>query len=184
MIKINLYGGPGSGKSTLSTLLYSELKYRGMKVELVREFAKELVYQGEDMANLKEEQRIHILAEQMRRESIHYGKVDYLITDSPILIAAYYYKNAHAIALSKGLLSEKEFHFLIKRDDLLPFEKYGRAHDEEQAKKIDDEMRDFLSNEQVPFVEIGGAPDERLKSIIQALGQDTSKMRLSIKMNG
>lgn len=180
MIKINLYGGPGSGKSTLSTLLFSELKYREMRVELVREYAKELVYQNEDMTKLSEEKRIYILAEQMRREAIHYNKVDYLITDSPVLIAAYYYKNRHAIELSKGLLSDKEFHFFIKRDDQLPFEKYGRAHDEDQAKAIDQEMKDFLNQEKVAFIEIGGTPSQRLESIIKALGLDHTQMKITV----
>lgn len=169
MIRINLYGGPGSGKSTLSALLFAELKLRQKKVELVREYAKEMVYQDYDMHNLRNPIRIFILAEQMRRESILHDKVDFLITDSPVLIAAYYYNNIHAIELAKQMLYPNEYHFFIKRDDELPFEKYGRSHDEDEAKKIDDEMKTFLNKENIKFFEIGGSPSERIKQIINIL---------------
>lgn len=186
MLKINLYGGPGSGKSTLSTILFSELKLREKRVELVREYAKELVYQEKDMINLVEADRIYILAEQMRREAIHYGKIDYLITDSPVLIAAYYYRNRSAIDLAKGLLMapDRELHFLIRRDETLPFEKYGRAHDEDAAKKIDQDMRDFLEKEGIKYHEISGSPDQRLASIIKVLGMPhaTEDMKLKISL--
>lgn len=176
MIRINLYGGPGSGKSTLSALLFAELKLRQKKVELVREYAKEMVYQDYDMHNLRNPIRIFILAEQMRRESILHDKVDFLITDSPVLIAAYYYNNIHAIELAKEMLYPNEYHFFIKRDDELPFEKYGRSHDEDEAKRIDDEMKKFLNQEKIVFYEIGGTPEERISQILKVLKIDAMSL--------
>ena len=41
---INLFGNPGSGKSTVAAYLFSELKSRGLEVELVTETAKDLVW--------------------------------------------------------------------------------------------------------------------------------------------
>ena len=41
---INLWGGPGCGKSTTAAGLFSIMKMRGHKVELVTEYAKELTY--------------------------------------------------------------------------------------------------------------------------------------------
>ena len=37
---LNFLGQPGSGKSSLSTMIFSELKARGYEAELVQEFAK------------------------------------------------------------------------------------------------------------------------------------------------
>ena len=40
---LNLYGGPGVGKSTGAAYIFSMLKLAGINCELVREYAKELV---------------------------------------------------------------------------------------------------------------------------------------------
>ena len=42
---INLIGAPGSGKTTIATDLFSKMKYLGYNVELVTEYAKELVWE-------------------------------------------------------------------------------------------------------------------------------------------
>lgn len=181
MIRLNLFGGPSSGKSVLSCLLFAELKLRQQKTELVKEFAKELVYQDYDMHNLREEDRIYILAEQMRRESMLHGKIDYLITDSPVLIASYYHNNKHSIELAKSLVVEQDFHFFIERDNSLPFEKYGRAHDEEESKKIDQEMKNFLNKEGIKFIEISGNPEQKINQILKILGfNDTSMIKVTL----
>lgn len=178
MIKINLYGAPGCGKSVLSSLLFAELKLKGYNTELVREFAKELVYQGYDMHNLKESDRIFILAEQMRRESILHGKVDFLITDSPVMIAAFYYNQPAAVALAKKLMvntdkPSKEFHFyIIPSYDEENYEQYGRAHTHEESKKIDKDMISFLKNEGINVIEISGNPKERIETILKNILDD------------
>lgn len=179
MVKINLYGAPSCGKSVLSSLLFSELKLRGHNTELVREFAKELVYQGYDMHNLKEADRVFILAEQMRRESILHGKVDYLITDSPVMIAAFYYNKRPAIDLAKELMknidhSGDEYHFYIVPDEESEYEQYGRAHNKEESKLIDQQMMDFLKSESVSIHVISGDPNERLFKIMKVLNMDTN----------
>ncbi len=43
---INLWAGPGAGKSTTAAGLFNLMKIRGYNVELVTEFAKEMVYEG------------------------------------------------------------------------------------------------------------------------------------------
>ena len=43
-IVINLIGSPGTGKSTLASELFSKMKWQGYDVELVSEYAKELVW--------------------------------------------------------------------------------------------------------------------------------------------
>ena len=43
---VNLYGGPGSGKSTGSAYIFSKLKMAGVDAEYVTEFAKDKVWEG------------------------------------------------------------------------------------------------------------------------------------------
>ena len=45
MILINLFGAPGAGKSTGAAYIFSQLKMRGVNVELVTEFAKDKVWE-------------------------------------------------------------------------------------------------------------------------------------------
>ena len=48
-ILCNIYGGPGSGKSTSAAGVFSLLKTHGVNAELVTEFAKDLVWEGRDV---------------------------------------------------------------------------------------------------------------------------------------
>jgi len=43
---INFYGGAGIGKSTIAADIFSKLKRKGYKTELVGEYAKWLWYQN------------------------------------------------------------------------------------------------------------------------------------------
>ena len=42
---INLIGSPGTGKSTIAAELFARMKWLGFDVELVSEYAKELVWE-------------------------------------------------------------------------------------------------------------------------------------------
>ena len=42
---VNLFGAPGSGKSTGAAYLFSKFKMAGINAELVTEFAKDKVYE-------------------------------------------------------------------------------------------------------------------------------------------
>ena len=47
MLRVNFYGGPGVGKSTLAARVYAELNSAGaVSTELVREFIKTWAYEG------------------------------------------------------------------------------------------------------------------------------------------
>ena len=86
---INLFGNPGSGKSTIAAYLYSELKARGMEVELVTETAKDLVW-DEDWKRLSNQ--MYVFSTQLHRVDRLVGKVRCIITDSPLLLQIGYYK--------------------------------------------------------------------------------------------
>jgi len=85
---INLFGGPGSGKSTTAAGLFYRMKLMGCKVELATEYAKDLVYAGQLGTML--EQQEYIFAEQNWRLQRLIEHVDWAIIDSPILLSAIY----------------------------------------------------------------------------------------------
>ena len=45
MLVVNLFGAPGSGKSTGAAYIFSQLKIAGVNAELVTEFVKDKVWE-------------------------------------------------------------------------------------------------------------------------------------------
>ena len=168
MIKINLYGGPNSGKSTIAAAVFVELKAQLINCELVREFAKELVYEGKDMRTLDEGERLSLLAEQLHRERILDEKVDYLVTDSPMLLTAYYHSKDYAKLIALNNLKKNEFHFWLNRVSKT-YERSGRSHSLKESLKIDEEMKEFLLDCGITLIDIDGSIKERTNKILKLL---------------
>ncbi|QCE34454.1 hypothetical protein FAI40_03370 [Acetobacteraceae bacterium] len=138
---INLIGGPGSGKTTTASHIFALLKEKQIgRVELVGEFAKDVVY---DEAFSLFKDQLFILAQQNHRLERLRDKVDYAIVDSPLpLILAH----ADGIAFNmKRIVTEvfnsyDNINFVLEREASLPYEEYGRYETLEQAKELDKKM--------------------------------------------
>lgn len=141
---INLFGAPGSGKSTLAAGLFHEMKLAGYNVELVTEYAKDMVW--EERYNVFQDQ-IYILGKQNRRLLRLKDKVDYVVTDSPILLGVIYMVNApYNIPLEE--LIEQVFdsydntNIYIERSH--QYEQIGRNQSEEEAQVKAQEIKGLL----------------------------------------
>ena len=89
---INLFGSPGAGKSTTAAGLFFLMKSDNKfvdSVELVTEFAKDLVY-AERFKELEGDNQLYITAKQYSRLHRLKNQVDYAITDSPIIQSLMY----------------------------------------------------------------------------------------------
>ena len=90
---INLFAGPGAGKSTTAAGLFHKMKLAGYKVELATEFAKELVW--DDSLSVLNDQ-LYLVAEQHKRiNRLKNHEIDYVVTDSPILMNLAYCPDAY-----------------------------------------------------------------------------------------
>jgi thymidylate kinase len=149
---ICFYGGPGTGKSTISAQLFALLKIKGLNVELVREYVKDWVW--EKRAILPGDQ-LYIFAKQCRKERILFQDVDVIITDSPIWLSAIYERKVDPdpmiipLAIDKQVRVAKSFgfqyvHIFLQRDDKIKYQTEGRFQSLEEAKKIDDEISSYM----------------------------------------
>lgn len=152
---INIFGGPGTGKSVTAAHLFAELKKLQKNCELVTEFAKELTY---DESYKVMENQIWIFANQQHRMNRLLKKVDIIVTDAPLF---------NSIVYSGKGENKKEFHSFVlsefnKYDNLnvylereTIYRQEGRYQDESGAKEIDDEVLRCFKYFKVPYVKIG-----------------------------
>ena len=111
---INFYGGPGSGKSTKAAGLYYKMNMAGFSVELNNEFAKECVWE-DNVPMLKDQ--LYMLAHQHRKILRLVGKVDYVITDSPVLLSGIY-RELYDGALYSDLIDQLALECYNKYDNI------------------------------------------------------------------
>lgn len=157
-IIVNLFAGPGAGKSTSAAGIFHKLKSNDVDCELINEFAKEKTWeQNSEALN----DQFFISASQHYKQSILNGKVDVVITDSPLLIGLFYYneKNkiinrAFNIFIEETFKRQNNVNFFIRRKK--KFNPNGRNHNEIESKSIDESIKTFLQNKNIPFYEIDG----------------------------
>lgn len=151
---VNLFAGPGAGKSTIAAGTFSELKWNGVEAEIVTEFAKDLVWAGhiDCLQN-----QLRVSGEQLERVRRLIGKVEVIVTDSPILLGAFYGKDLgdDYKRMIVGLHNSfNNLNYFIKRTK--PYHENGRLQNEDEAKIVDMGVRAMLSNYNVPYKEMLG----------------------------
>lgn len=151
---INLFGAPCSGKSTHRARIFAEMKIAGYHVEEVTEYAKDIIW--EDRENLFEDQ-LYILAKQNRRISRLIDKVDYVVTDSPLLMNVVYanpqtpYREALKSLTIEIAGHYNNINFFLNRTH--EFQQYGRVHGEEHSNDLAEQIKCALHNNGVIFHE-------------------------------
>ena len=162
---VNLWGGPGSGKSTTAAGVFAAMKLRGISCELVTEYVKTWAWRGD---TIREFDDVYLTAKQLRRESALYGKVEYVITDSPISLGALYerlYKpgstcmadlcaHLRARQLVAGL---RVINLLVDRTKT--YVAAGRWETEEQARRVDTFARELLKSIDTDWQVVWGVTD-------------------------
>jgi hypothetical protein len=165
---INLWGAPGSGKSTTAAGLFSYMKLRQKKVELVTEFAKDLTYE-ESFITLSNQFAVSGQQEHRLRRLVNH--VDYVITDSPLLLGVFYasgpYKDEwFTNALFGAYNTYDNLDFFIRR--VKPYATFGRSQSEEESNIIANDMQTFMDRSDIYFDIIDGG-EQAAKEIYDRL---------------
>lgn len=154
MFVVNLFGAPGSGKSTGAAYIFAKLKMLGVNAELVTEFAKEKVWE-----NSKEtlKNQFYIFGEQYFKLTRLDGKVDVAITDAPLLLSVFYNKeddeNFNQVVLKK-FLSFPSVNYFINR--VKPYNPKGRLQTEEGSSNLVEPMRRMLQKYEIEYLDLPG----------------------------
>lgn len=172
--RINLFGGPGAGKSTTAAKLFSMLKERDYSIEHCTEYVKRWVYLKRQVAK---HDQIYLLAKQQQMEySCLQNGVKLIITDSPCFLSYFYsVKSSNDPSLTEGIRRivesyEKDFpslNLFIHRGSKA-FDPNGRYQTEEEARQIDSDLLEYLKFTYTNLVEVDYyKPEETLKIILE-----------------
>ena len=175
-IVINIAGGPGSGKTTIAAELFSKLKEKGYEVENVSEFAKELVWEGRSEAF---DDRLYMHGEQNHRLMQMNGKLDFIITDSPLFLTSvynnYYLKNKFSKSYNEmiDIVTSETFKlydnmvYVLKREK--DYKTIGRRENKDTATKIDTEIIKYLNKNNIKYKVL--SLKEATNQILKDLGE-------------
>jgi len=161
MYVINMFGGPGSGKSTTAAGLFHLMKLKKYNVELVTEYAKDLTYEGR-FTTLKNQ--LYVTGCQFQRMERMRDKVDFLITDSPMLFGLMYAPPEYPQSFRNMVV---DFHNMFNNINVMigrskEYTPLGRNHNEEQARWLDKECLEILHHKKIRpgnYIKVDGDPD-------------------------
>lgn len=149
---INLIGGPGSGKSTCASGIFYQLKKLGINCELALEFAKDKVW--EESIKILDDQ-LYVFGKQYHKLFRLNGKVDVIITDSPLLISILYNKTPSEYF---DKLVVEQYHtfnnllFFINRAE--NYQTEGRLQTKDESMVLDYTMKHILLTNDIEYDEV------------------------------
>lgn len=165
-LAIGFLGGPGCGKTTASVGLYNRLKKEGLEVELVSEFAKELILENNKTALSYQK---YVWATQCYRMYCAYKRTQLVITDAPILLGAIYNENISQSFLDVILEEHHKFNninIIVPRDLSRPYSMAGRIHSLTESIAIDNRIINLLEINNIPYITLNEVTENDLVEII------------------
>jgi nicotinamide riboside kinase len=161
---INFYGGPSAGKSTMSAQLFGIMKAQRLNVEYVPEFAKELTWKKSNSLD----DQLYVMGNQHHMIYTLRDQVDFIITDSPMLLTLHYsgmgmskfgsadrelvVNGINAMALALYSMYDNADFYVVRGNR--KFIQAGRNQNEEQAKGIDMSVKFLLDQYKIDYTTV------------------------------
>lgn len=174
MVVVNLFASPGSGKSTLAAYTFAKLKMLGVNCELVTEFAKDKVWENNTTALSNQ---LYVFAKQYYRVDRCAGKVDVVITDSPLALSPMYNKDKDIDEPLKCLALKiankyNNLNYFLKR--IKKYNPVGRLQTEAESDAIAIKLRDLMDANGIKYTTIDGdlmSADIIVNDIMKIIGE-------------
>jgi len=156
---INIIGGPGCDKSLFSSAIILNLNLRHKSVEQIPDYAKSLVWQ-KDFDALRNQYRI--AQRQFEMLDLLNGQVQYLVTECALMQILYYNEtyrhNICDVEKTRAQILDwyhqhDNINLLVQRSDK-KYVQTGRLQSEDEARRIDIELKELLLKEGIAFTEI------------------------------
>jgi len=176
--RICFYGAPGAGKTTLTHDVFVSSKKSKKNCEVVSELAREWAYLNRPIQSMDQ---VFLFASQLHREDtlLSRSKVDFVITDSPIILNSYYgYKcdpGLYDSYISFARRFDEKYpalHFFCPVNPSYKFDTEGRFHSAEDAKKISEEMLNYLYTYLNPSELTILSNENRLDTVLEILAKN------------
>ncbi|KKL73902.1 hypothetical protein LCGC14_2070250 [marine sediment metagenome] len=149
---VNLFGGPGTGKSTTAAGVFHQLKLQGINCEMALEYAKDKVW--EESAQVLDNQ-LYVFGKQFHRIWRLLGKVDIIITDSPLLNSILYYEDKNPFFPEMVVFEHSRLNNLdVLLGRVKEYNPAGRLQTEEKARDLDDKIRGILDIESPTYINV------------------------------
>ena len=161
---VNIFGSPGSGKSTTSALIYAYLKLElTANIQLVREYATDLIAEtGVNLADPVESEKyqVKINNQQLLREE-RYSSSDIIVTDSPLYLNLFFLdtykelpnKNIHFKyhrQIAEARQNTPHYNLFLNppltKDN---YEQSCRSHSQQESVLLSRDLREFLNKHNV-----------------------------------
>lgn len=144
---VNLYSGPGVGKSTTAAAVFAELKYCGVNCEYVQEPAKWASWERRGEKYFKDQ--VYLFAEQNWKFGILKDEVDIIVTDSPLFLGDVYKQIDFAFPSLRSMMVEAwklydNLDVFLVRDLNRGYNTAGRSQDEAAAIEKDHQVKTLL----------------------------------------
>lgn len=155
---INFFAGPCSGKSTFAAMLFSFLKKNNYNAELITEVAKDFVYENR-LKTLQNDQLFVTASQNHKQLILQENNIEYIITDSPILLGCIYNKTINEELFNNFFLDifnqYNNINFFIKNEYQKKFyENSGRRHNLEESKLAQEKIHKLLDTNKISYTEI------------------------------
>lgn len=161
---INLFAGPGAGKSSIASGLVYKLKKNHISCDNPYEFPKLLAW-DENYSAIQDQ--LYVIANQHRGIVKSYGKVDYIILDSPILLSLVY-KTAYKGDTYPSKLYRHSFdnmildihnqydniNIFLKRSSDLGYNEKERYQTYNESVELDNKIKNMLDTHNITYHEV------------------------------
>lgn len=161
LMVVNMFAGPSVGKSTTAAAVFHELKKASVKVELVHEFAKQMVWNCRSDIFTEQD---YLFAHQHRliRQLVQHD-IDVAIVDSSLLLSLVYrpdwYPNSFDQFVLDVFRTYNNVNIFIERNPEFDYVQAGRNESYEQAIQVDQTIRNMLICNNIPFHSIQSGQD-------------------------